>query len=190
MICIISACDNPTHAKGYCQTHYMRMRRYGDPDKILISKAPGGAARAWMFAHVHYEDRHNCLTWPFNKSEGRGQFWWKETNQPASRIMCELAKGPPPTPEHDAAHSCGNGHKACVNPNHLRWATRKENEADKKLHGTKMEGERHHQAKLTDDQVLAIRSASGTLYEIGDRFGISYSMAGKIRQHKNWKHIP
>jgi hypothetical protein len=54
----------------------------------------------------------------------------------ATRVMCKLAHGPAPTPKHHAAHSCGKGHEACINPKHLRWATPRENAADAKLHGT------------------------------------------------------
>jgi hypothetical protein len=54
----------------------------------------------------------------------------------AHRLMCQLAHGDPPTPDHIAAHSCGRGHEGCVNPNHLSWKTYSENELDKRVHGT------------------------------------------------------
>lgn len=50
------------------------------------------------------------------------------------RLVCIRRHGPPPTDDLEAAHSCGNA--GCVNPRHIRWATRFENAADKKLHGT------------------------------------------------------
>lgn len=190
MICIISHCTNDAHAKGYCQTHYMRMRRYGDPDKTLIQKAAGGVALAWFLEHVSHPDSKECLIWPFNRPDGRAQIWWKGKNSFASRVMCEIVNGPPPTPQHHAAHSCGRAYDGCIHPRHLRWATPKENEADKILHGTRAEGERHGMAKLTAAEIPLIRAATGTLYEIGDRFGIDYTTAGKIRQRKIWDHIP
>lgn len=50
--------------------------------------------------------------------------------------MCQKAHGDPPSPKHDAAHSCGRGHEGCVNPNHLSWKTKKQNQADRITHGT------------------------------------------------------
>jgi hypothetical protein len=49
-----------------------------------------------------------------------------------ARLVCEEAYGLPPTSKHHAAHAtlsgCVGG--ACVNPDHIRWATPKENQAD------------------------------------------------------------
>jgi hypothetical protein len=59
---------------------------------------------------------------------------WQGKRTTASRAICELVHGPPPTPKHQAAHSCGNAW--CCNGAHLRWATPAENLADKVRHGT------------------------------------------------------
>jgi hypothetical protein len=47
-------------------------------------------------------------------------------------------------------------------------------------------GEQHHNAKLTEAHVRAIRAASGTLDEVAARFGVSRSNVGLIRQRKSW----
>lgn len=82
-------------------------------------------------------DFETCLVWPFSRNNrGYGHLRIDRHNMLASRYICMLFYGPPPTPNHQAAHSCGRGNKGCVNPLHLRWATPKENNDDKKLHGT------------------------------------------------------
>jgi hypothetical protein len=50
-----------------------------------------------------------------------------------SRLVCEETYGPPPTPKHQAAHNTLNGCVGglCVNGGHLRWATPRENLADR-----------------------------------------------------------
>jgi hypothetical protein len=49
-----------------------------------------------------------------------------------TRIICEEAHGPPPSPKHNALHNTADGRVGapCVNPDHLRWGTQKENMAD------------------------------------------------------------
>lgn len=49
-----------------------------------------------------------------------------------ARLVCEWQHGPPPTPEHEAGHTCPDGELSlCVSPHHLRWMTREENEQHK-----------------------------------------------------------
>lgn len=42
--CIISSCSKPKTARGYCMTHYKRLKKYGDPlpDQERIFKVPSG----------------------------------------------------------------------------------------------------------------------------------------------------
>jgi hypothetical protein len=55
-----------------------------------------------------------------------------QPREAAHRAMCRLIHGNPPTPKHQAAHSCGNGRRGCVHPGHLRWATDAENRAERR----------------------------------------------------------
>lgn len=49
-----------------------------------------------------------------------------------ARLICERFHGPPPSPFHEAGHTCPEGENAlCVNPSHLEWMTRVENEQHK-----------------------------------------------------------
>lgn len=49
----------------------------------------------------------------------------------AHRVACEIFKGAP-KPGLEAAHVVDCPHRHCINPDHVRWATRTENEADKR----------------------------------------------------------
>lgn len=74
----------------------------------------------------------------------------------------------------------------------LRWGTCLENEADKVRHGTNMIGERHHAAKITDADVVAMRIAyqlGATLAEVGSRFGVHLSNVSLIVRRKTWGHV-
>ena len=140
-----------------------------------------GEPRKWLEEHLNFSP-DECLIWPFARCQ-------RTIEQPAYRAMLRLTKGDPPTPKHEAAHSCGNGHLGCINPKHLRWATHLENEADKIAHGTVAHGERNGHAKLTQDQVLYIRTASGLQKDIAAKFGIDQSMVSFIKRRRNWAHL-
>ena len=89
----------------------------------------------WIEEHVGHEG-NGCLKWPFSVGDnGRGIVQVDGTIYTAPRFMCLLAHGERRRPTHEAAHSCGKGHKGCIDPQHLWWATSVENHADKIEHG-------------------------------------------------------
>jgi hypothetical protein len=97
----------------------------------------------------------------------------------------------PLTPAHDhVAHWDGDPtNNAIAN---LRWATRAENEADKKRHGRDNRGERHGRAKLTEPQVREIRqswAAGVSQPQIASRYGVDRSTVSLIVTRRTWKHI-
>lgn len=187
--CTIEGCRGKYLSRGYCSKHYWRMKRHGDP--LHDVRAAQGDHMAWLAANIGF-DGDECLIWPFRARTLQG---YGTTNDPrgvqknASNVMCELAHGEPPTQLHEAAHSCGKGHDGCVNPKHLRWATRSENHADKHIHGTALCGEASPVSKLTEKQVLEIRAHKGQAQEVADKMGISRNYVYQIKAGERWKHI-
>jgi hypothetical protein len=51
-------------------------------------------------------------------------------------------------------------------------------------------GERNRHAKISIDDVIAIRAASGTSSEIGKKYGISSTVVSQIRHRILWKSVP
>ncbi len=107
----------------------------------------------------------------------------------AHRYMCILAHGEPPFPNALAIHSCGKGHEGCVNPNHLRWATHKENADDKEAHGRHLKGSAVYNAKLTEERVKFIRSSSLTGKQLAEMFGCSRTVIDRARNKSTWAHV-
>ncbi|MER9355525.1 HNH endonuclease [Mesorhizobium sp. M0514] len=152
-------------------------------------RASPGALLAWLKAHVGWKG-DGCLTFPFGcNSAGYGQIRVGGRKGYAHRWMCEAIHGPAPTPEHEAAHSCGKGHEACVHPDHLRWATGQENMADRVQHGTANRGERQGLSKLTEAQareVIRLHRQGVAIGLIAAQFGICKSNVSIIANGKSW----
>lgn len=138
----------------------------------------------WLKDHVgHVGD--GCLTWPFSVDQkGYGRLTYLSRSTIASRLMCTLAHGEPPMPSHHAAHSCGNGHLACVHPGHVLWKTPAENRMDANMHGT---GKKPAPRRLTFDQVQDIKASDKTCSELGAEYGVHQDTISLIRRGVTWK---
>lgn len=138
-----------------------------------------------QFALAWKQDK--CLIWPHGRFKaGYGAVWDGSQNVCCHVLVCEAVNGPKPTPKHEAAHSCGQGHAGCIAPLHLSWKTPAENEADKLLHGTSNRGERQGSSKLNRADVVAIRASTETQNILGARYGVSRQHIGKIQQGDRW----
>src|SRR5690606_35281135 len=118
----------------------------------------GGKVQKYIRSTVLPWASDECLFWPFSRNEsGYGTIKVDRKSGIASRYICELVNGAPPSASYDAAHSCGKGHMGCVNPHHLSWKTRLENVEDMEVHGTRLRGEKATKAKLSEKEVIRIR---------------------------------
>lgn len=84
----------------------------------------------------------------------------------------------------DAAH--GNGVRDDNRLTNLRWASRSENHADKRLHGTMCAGETHGRRKLNAEQVKEIRASSLSCRKLSRQFGVGPMQIHRIRTGQNW----
>ena len=82
-----------------------------------------------------------------------------------------------------------NGIKTDCKLENLRWDTRKNNHADKKLHGTNQEGEKSGTSKLTEEQALFVKYSEKSLKEMAKKYNVSMGCVEKIRYGNSWKHI-
>jgi hypothetical protein len=137
----------------------------------------------WLKDRISY-DSDECLIWPFSiNHQGYGQIGYYGKVRKAHRVMCELAKGPPPSPKHEAAHECGNGHLGCVNPKHLNWKTPAGNRADTIRHGT---WAKKVKRRLTIDQVEEIKLNPSSCVVLAEQYNVSVSSIFKIRRGETW----
>ena len=116
------------------------------------------------------------------KYEGRAVF--------LHRLALELRLGRPIRPGLVSRHRCG--HDWCANPWHLLEGTHAENMADQYEHGTRVAGEGHPGARLSDGQVDEIRSqiASGDADgAIASRYSVSRQCVNDIRHGRRRQRL-
>lgn len=137
--------------------------------------------REWVQRHVNYEYDDCCLIWPFGRhKDGYGTIIVDGRITAPHRYMCRLVHGEPPTPKHQASHSCNRGHDGCVNPHHLRWKTPGDNHK---------EGEWHAKIKLTVEKAAEIRALKGLelVEDTAKRYGVREITVRQIQSGRIWR---
>lgn len=113
-----------------------------------------------------------------------------ERRRRVHQLVLEAFVGPKP-PGHETRHKDGN--RANNHVQNLAWGTSRENEADKKRHGTYQSGGRASGAKLTEESVLAIRHirAAGlmTVRQMAIAFGVTEFAIYEIVKNRTWRHL-
>lgn len=132
-ICSIEGCNKPHLARGWCEAHYNRWRRNGDPLLDVRSQLVIPAeVRFWAKVNKggpippHRPDLGPCWEWMAHRNKrGYGRFGitWKRTVL-AHRFAYEQANGPIPD-GLEPDHLCRN--HACVNDTHLELVTHQTN---------------------------------------------------------------
>ena len=113
---------------------------------------------------------------------------WKNNKQNVVRVhklVLEAFVGPCPD-GLECCHNDGNSFNNHID--NLRWDTHKSNIHDRIKHGTSNRGELCGTAKLTLDQVRAIRNDNRLQRLIAADYGIAESMVSRIKNGKRWQH--
>lgn len=129
-----------------------------------------------------------CWEWRGNfNNKGYGTLHYGGVTRGAHRWAYILAKGPIPRTTC-VLHRCDN--RKCLRLSHLYAGTHKQNAADRERRGrgghVLRRGSRNGSVKLTEAQVLAIFAAPGTYKSIGDRYGVSATTIGFIKNGTKW----
>ena len=137
----------------------------------------------------------DCLFWPFPlMKNGYGKMRFRGAQSGAHRVVCIIAHGEPPTPKHQACHSCRGALDGCVSPRHISWQTCKQNIHDKYRDGTMpdQKGSKNNYAKLTEAEVHVIRQQArsrGNGRKLAAKFNVSPATISNIKNGKMWGHV-
>ena len=104
----------------------------------------------------------------------------------AHRVSYENKFGPIPKDKF-ALHICDI--RCCVNPDHIFLGTQKENMADKVKKNRQAKGEKHGMRKLTEAQVVEIKSTTKRAITLAKEFNCSATTIRQIKSGLYWKHL-
>lgn len=133
------------------------------------------------------EPNTGCFLWlGALRGKGYGCFKVGNKNQIASRVSYELYKGPIPE-GMVVCHSCNT--PSCVNPEHLYVGRYSDNTQQAVKEGRQFiaSGTKNGQAKLTYEQVVAIRNDPRYQREIAKDYNISQLHVSRIKRKLVWK---
>ena len=179
MNCQIQDCTHRYYAKEFCEMHYARVRKHGDPLQTDLPRL--------SFDPQQFIDRgDSCVEWdgsayPEIRKNG------KMTKM--SRIILEIILARPIRPKHGALHTCDN--PKCINGAHLYEETARDNARDRDSRGRAAKGVKPR-AKLTRDEVNQVRALlkSGIPYRrLAPQFGVTTSAIHHIKRYRSWRDV-
>jgi len=167
-------------------------------------------AIAIFWTHFNKEAENGCWEWTASlKQGGYGQAWDGQRVCQAHRLSWEIAHGPIPEGLW-VLHKCPVKHnRKCVNPDHLKLGTVKENARDAVETGGIATGERHGTrthpeairrgelcswTDLSDDAVMEVRrrwaAREASLSELATEKRLSIGAISSIVAGRSWQHLP
>lgn len=190
-LCIAQGCQARRRGQGYCDVHYQRLRRAGEMPVIRPRRSL--ADRMERFTDRSAGD-DGCWGWiGCVTNQGYGQISADGKMRVAHRVAYELANGhiPQGAGYHGTCvcHSCDN--PRCVNPAHLFLGSHHDNMMDMKHKDryTKLHGESHGSAKITEAQAIDILHSGGLHREIAKRHGVSRMLVTAIKNGRLWSYL-
>lgn len=121
--CSVEGCLREAYKRGICNTHYIRIRKHGSPLSLDERKSTDEYIAAYIRDRTTQDGE--CIVWTGTReTNGYGVARISGVSSRAHRLTWEMKHGPIPA-GMVIDHLCHN--RACVNTDHLRVVTQKEN---------------------------------------------------------------
>lgn len=197
--CKIPGCNNKYRSIGLCSSHWKINKKYGTPTPICFCGEPSqtfaGADQANGLCKFHFfekrywenvdkKDENSCWEWKGSKTPaGYGNIYYDGKLRYAHRLALEFVgkKGK----NKFACHKCDN--PSCVNPNHLYFGSAYDNNRDTVRRNRNSKGQKHYNAKLSDQDVKDIRTMfflGVRQCDIGKKYNVHQSYISDIINNK------
>lgn len=174
--CLIDGCERAMHAGGFCRMHGARIGRTGSPGGLKPERLGSGDVLKEL------EELSTCETDFCVYPTSRAKLKIDGRQMTISRGMWYILHGDPGSA--GVLHTCGNGHRACVNPRHLYLGDARTNARDRDIRDNRSPG-----GKITHDDATCIRNRceSGTsIEELASQFGITKNTVYRIVTYRSW----
>jgi hypothetical protein len=195
--CSIENCENKYYGKGFCNKHYQKNKKHGDPLAGKYSQSKAGSEE--YISENSEIDINDCWLWKRSKNKkGYGMSGLKGKFIYAHRLSYLTFIGEISN-NLFVLHNCDN--PSCVNPKHLFLGTNQDNMKDRNNKNRQAKGENNGRSKLVQEEVDEIRTlwsaeleerAKGkdfqlTQKELAKRFGVGRMEINHIVNNKAWR---
>ncbi len=172
-ICKIKECGNTHFGLGYCQKHYSKYKKYGDPLHIR-HEAHNMEATSEYSTWCSLKSRcHNKNHKAYPRYGGRGITICGRWQESFLAFYADMGPKPFPKAQIDRINNDGN-----YEPNNCRWVTRKENL--RHISTTKLSMGKAEEIRKK------YRVGNITQTELGIAYGVVHGTIGRIINNKLW----
>jgi hypothetical protein len=140
----------------------------------------GDTWKPMKFGHNQYGHKQIGL----NNGDGKGQI-----PHLVHRLVLETFVGPCP-PGMQCRHMDGDPGNNHVS--NLSWGTARQNQLDRRRHGTSMEGVKHPMVRFTEEQILSIiaeLNSGARQIDVAAKYGTKQGHISNIYRGKAWSHL-
>lgn len=182
--CKVEDCNRKSYVRGWCQRHYYRWWKHGDP--LKTKKNIGPVTWEYLLSCSIPNKKTGCIEWQKGGGGEYGSVQFNGKRERVNRVSYRLNVGEIPDGLF-VCHHCDN--PPCINPDHLFLGTQTDNMRDMASKGRSALGERNGQSKLTEKDIISIREMNGSYEQIAKLFCVDPSNISCIRSRKTWRHI-
>jgi hypothetical protein len=151
--------------------------------------------RFWSYVNKQEGQGPNGDCWTWTKHimhKGYGHFMIDKKPYRTHRLAWKFTYGDPGISH--VLHKCDN--RACCNPSHLFLGSNEDNKKDMMTKNRQAKGDQvahrgieHGMSKLSENEVLEIRTSSLSVKDICKKYKIGKTHAHRILKRESWKHI-
>ena len=193
MLCAVKGCNENASQLGFCTEHWRRCSEYGAPTINEPSRGRWNALPANERLMTKIRRDGDCWMWTGSTDrDGYGRIRARIGGvliYKAHTLSYVLHTGELVPKEMLIMHSCDR--PGCVNPEHLRVGTHRDNSHDMHAKGRARDqsGENGSKAKINALEAAAILADARPYAEIAKDYRIAESTVGSIKQRVSWKAI-
>ena len=179
--CKIEGCSKKAKSRGWCDKHYMRWIKYGDPNFVKVQQFHGLTLKQRLA--IRTKRSGNCIEWTgYLSPKGYGFMNINTIPTPVHRIAWELENGVIPEGLF-VLHKCDNS--KCVNVKHLFLGTQSDNMID--CYGKKRNSTWH---SLSEADVVAIRESTEPSAALVKKYKVRQAVIWHIRTGRTHRDVP